>query len=118
MEVGRLDGAAKIFQRRTDYLFVPAGTHLAHLDRGELRRRAFAGVAQRVLARAIEQEEAADDLLRLGERPVDQAALAVAHLDARALGNRAERVGGFQNPFRLQTFTELNHAVVSLMSLA
>src|SRR5690606_6786038 len=53
-------------------LLLEAGRDAAHLDGGPFRRRASRGDGERLLpAVAIEIEEAADDLLRLGEGTVD-----------------------------------------------
>src|SRR5262249_25736584 len=60
----------------------PARTDFAHLDRGEFGGRAFARIANRVLTRTIEQEEAPDDLFGLREGSVDETALAISHRDA------------------------------------
>src|SRR5262249_1195489 len=75
----------------------PAGANSPHLDRGEFGGRAFTRITDGVLTREIEQEEAPDDLLRLSEGAVNEAALAVARRDTDTFGCRAERVVSFQN---------------------
>src|SRR5262249_6308574 len=95
----------------------PAGTNFPHLDRGEFRGRAFARIADGILARAIEQEEAPDDLFRLSEGAVNEAALAIAHRDTDTFGCRAERVVSFQNAACLQGLAERDHTVVEHFSV-
>src|SRR5262249_45234696 len=90
----------------------PAGTDFAHLDRSEFGRRAFARIADRVLARTVEQEEAADDLFRFREGSVDKAAVAVSHRDADTLRCWGERVVGFQDPACLEALAERDHPIV------
>src|SRR5205085_11431848 len=95
---------------------LPARRDFAHLDGCELGRRTGRSGFERLLARAVEQEKPADDLLRLRERPVDHAALAIPYLHARALRRPAERIGRPQDALRLQAFAEAHHAVVDLMT--
>src|SRR4051794_39173891 len=74
-------------------LLLPARTDFAHLDGGELGGRTCSCRFERLLARAVEQEKPTDDLLRLGERPIDQTGFAVAHLHARPFRGGTERIG-------------------------
>src|ERR1700756_2482545 len=68
-------------------------TGFAHFDARPLRRGTAPRDGERLVARcAIDEEKAADHLLRLGERAVDDARAAFAHLHARAAGVGGERV--------------------------
>ena len=92
--------------------------HADQMVRGTVVLPHGLGKSKRVLAIAggEKQKEATDDLLRFRKRPVDHAALAVAHLHARPLRGAAERVGGLQDPFRTQALAEAHHAVVDLLA--
>src|SRR6202008_4943491 len=96
-----------------------ARADLAHLDGRPLRRRALAGDRDRLrLAGAVQEEEAAHDLLRLREGTVDDAALASAHLDANAVGVGRERVARPEHAPGFQASSESLHAVVGALALA
>src|SRR2546421_556125 len=104
----------RFFSERS--LFLPARCDFAHLDGGELRGWTCRGGFERLFARAVEQEKAADNLLRFSERPVDHTALAVAHLDARALRGPGERIAGLQDALCLQALAEAHNPVETLMA--
>src|SRR5262249_44191480 len=92
---------------------LPAGAELAHLDRRPLGGGTLAGDRDGLrLGRAIEQEEASDDLLRLREWTVDHASLAAASLDAHRVG--LERLVGPEQAAGLEGLGETNHALVRL----
>ena len=77
------------------------------------RRRALGGQGQRLVQGGdVDQEEAADHLLGLGERPVEDPRLAVAHLQPRALLEPGERFDAAQEATLLQGLGEAEHAVV------
>src|SRR6185436_4091436 len=59
---------------------------------------------------AIDQEESADHLLGLGERAVDHARAALAHLHARGLLQRGQRFDAEQQALRLQFVGKALHA--------
>src|SRR5690606_34099744 len=90
-----------------------AGAELADLDRRPLRggapRRDLDGLLAAV---AVEQEEAADDFLRLDERPVVGQPLAVPDLDPDAGRIALQRLADLQQTLRLQLLAELHHALV------
>src|SRR5436190_9517525 len=70
----------------------PHRDYLAHLDRAELRVRAAAGDRHgRVPVRRLDHEVTGDDLLALGERPVQDPPLAVPGADTHGLRDRMQR---------------------------
>src|SRR5690606_26202893 len=90
-----------------------AGAELSNLDGCELRGGTFGRDRDRLFARlAVEQEEAADHFLRLGERTVDRDRLAVALLHANALLVAAQRLTDLQDAARFETLAEFQHAVI------
>ena len=91
---------------------------LAHFHGGPGGGRAFGGQRQRFLARvAIQQEEAADHFLGLGEGAVDHAALAVAHAQPHALGVGFQRFGALQQAALVQAFGIAQHGAIGLAAL-
>src|SRR5205085_10398444 len=83
------------------------------LDGRPWRRRALVGDGDRLLLRvALEQEEAPDHLLRLGERAIDERAIAVAHPHPHALAVGLERLAERQQAARLEIGAEIEHALI------
>ncbi len=95
-----------------------AGTDSAHLDGRPGRRWTLGGDRERLLLRvAVEQEKAADHLLGLGERAVDDDALAAPHPHACAvLLGQAQRLARAQHPPLLERGREAHHPFVPVLA--
>src|SRR5690606_31713979 len=92
-------------------LLLEAGRDAAHLDGGPFRRWASRGDGERLLpAVAIEIEETADDLLRLGEGTVDRGVVLAPLPDAGALLlGEGERLRHLELALRLEVLGKGHH---------
>src|SRR6516164_8914111 len=103
-------------RRRSDSTSLVAGSDLAHLDGGPLGRGALGGEPQRLLARAaVEQEKAADELLRFRKGPIDHAVPSTANAETRRA--LTQRVARDQDATRLQRLGVVEHELIDAASL-